>query len=264
MNNVHNISYTRLLFAYLYLVAVITIVLIIKLKRTKDILIAALRMSVQLFIMGYALGYIIDNPNPFITIAVLLVMEFFAIFTIFRRFKGKMSKKLKLIIAIAMMTGSLTAIFYFVLVVVGIPVWFDPQYVIPLAGMLVGNSMTGISLGIKVLVEQMNERREEIEEKLILGATPKTAIKEILLKAFDSAIMPTINSMLGMGIIFLPGMMTGQILSGTNPSNAIMYQIAIMLGILASVSICVMITLEFGYRTYFNKNIQFIQQKSGK
>ncbi|MBU4689847.1 ABC transporter permease [Mycoplasma zalophidermidis] len=82
------------------------------------------------------------------------------------------------------MSCSLAVIFYFVFVVVGIPVWYNPQYVIPLAGMLVGNSMNGISLGIKVLVEQMNEKREEIEVKLMLGATPKAAFKAILLKTF--------------------------------------------------------------------------------
>ncbi|QKT05704.1 iron export ABC transporter permease subunit FetB [Mycoplasma sp. OR1901] len=261
MNGIIEISYLRLGFAYLYLVAVLIIVLLIKLKRIKNILISAIRMSVQLFLMGYTLGYIIENPNPFITIGILIVMEAFAIFSIFRKFKVKMSSKLKLITAISMLAGTVSSIVYFLFVVVGVKVWYDPQYSIPLAGMLIGNSMTGISLGVKVLVEDMAKSRDEIEQKLIFGATPKQATKDIILKAFDSAIMPTLNSMLGMGIIFLPGMMTGQILSGVDPVNAILYQIAIMLGILASVSITVLLSLEFGYRTYFNKNHQFISQE---
>jgi putative ABC transport system permease protein len=76
--------------------------------------------------------------------------------------------------------------------------------------------------------------------------------------AFDSAILPTINSMVGMGIVFLPGMMTGQILSGISPVTAIEYQIAIMLGILGSVAFTVILFLQLGYKTFFNKKAQLI------
>jgi putative ABC transport system permease protein len=76
--------------------------------------------------------------------------------------------------------------------------------------------------------------------------------------AFDSAILPTINSMVGMGIVFLPGMMTGQILSGTSPVTAIEYQIAIMLGILGSVALTVILFVQMGYKTFFNERDQLI------
>ncbi|MBN1775221.1 MAG: ABC transporter permease, partial [Clostridiales bacterium] len=142
------------------------------------------------------------------------------------------------------------------LVVVRISPWYDPQYFIPIAGMIVGNSMTGISLGVKSLTEGMTVRKETVEEALILGATPQAASADIINSTFDAAIMPTINSMLGMGIVFLPGMMTGQILSGTLPTTAIAYQIAIMFGIFGSVSLSVILMLQLGYRTFFNKEQQ--------
>lgn len=84
------------------------------------------------------------------------------------------------------------------------------------------------------------------------------ATRDIINSTFDGAIMPTINSMLGMGIVFLPGMMTGQILSGIAPTTAIAYQIAIMLGILGSVSLSVILMLILGYRTFFNEQDQLV------
>lgn len=104
----------------------------------------------------------------------------------------------------------------------------------------------------------MATQKNLVEEALILGATPQAATKSIVNSAFDAAIMPTINSMLGMGIVFLPGMMTGQILSGTSPATAVNYQIAIMLGILGAVALTVILMLQLGYRNFFNEEDQLI------
>lgn len=116
--------------------------------------------------------------------------------------------------------------------------------------------MTGISLGVKSLLEGMTTQKALVEEALILGATPQAATRKIINSTFDVAIMPTIQSMVGMGIVFLPGMMTGQILSGTSPTTAIAYQIAIMFGILGAVALTVILLLQLGYRTFFNKEDQ--------
>jgi putative ABC transport system permease protein len=157
-----------------------------------------------------------------------------------------------------MSAGTLCCLFYFLLAVVQITPWYEPQYFVPIAGMIVGNSMTGISLGIKSLTEGMTTQKNLVEEALVLGATPKIATRDIINSTFDGAIMPTVNSMLGMGIVFLPGMMTGQILSGIAPTTAIAYQIAIMLGILGSVSLSVILMLVLGYRTFFNEQDQLV------
>ena len=147
---------------------------------------------------------------------------------------------------------------FFLFIIVRISPWYDPRYFIPIAGMFVGNSMTGIALGVKSLTESMTLQKNVVEESLILGATPREATRPIINSTFDAAIMPTINSMVGMGIVFLPGMMTGQILSGTAPTTAVTYQIAIMFGILGAVALSVILMLQFGYRTYFNDEDQLV------
>lgn len=159
-----------------------------------------------------------------------------------------------------MIIGTLTSLTFFLFVVVRISPWYDPRYFIPIAGMLIGNSMTGISLGVTRLADGMHSQAYLVEAALVLGATPKMAAKTIVDNAFDSAILPTINSMVGMGIVFLPGMMTGQILSGTSPITAIEYQIAIMLGILGSVALTVILFVQLGYRTFFNNHDQLISE----
>ena len=124
-----------------------------------------------------------------------------------------------------------------------------PKYTIPLAGMIIGNAMTGLSLGLKTFNENIKSQRNRIEALLNLGVTPNEILLPFANNALETALVPTLNRMLGMGIISLPGMMTGQILSGTPPTTAIMYQIAIMIAISAAVCLTVFCALTFGYKT---------------
>ncbi|MEN6463326.1 MAG: iron export ABC transporter permease subunit FetB [Syntrophomonas sp.] len=256
MNGIIDLTALQVACAYIFVLIVMVIVRIRGIKREKELIISSVRMTLQLILAGYILVYIFDNPNPFVTASIILLMEAFAVYTVFKKFKGKLSKSIKKVIAISLSIGTLSCLIYFLMVVVRISPWYNPQYFIPIAGMMVGNSMTGISLGVKSLIEGMTTQRALVEEALILGATPQEASKNIINNTFDAAILPTINSMVGMGIVFLPGMMTGQILSGTAPTTAIAYQIAIMLGILGAVALSVMIMLQLGYRTFFNKEAQ--------
>ncbi|MDK2785426.1 MAG: UDP-glucose/iron transport system permease protein [Thermotoga sp.] len=257
-----DISLVQLLSAYVFVVILMLILKARKIPREKDVLIASLRMTLQLVLAGFILSYILENPTPFYTILAVIVMEAFAIYNVYRRAKLSLPKNVKMrlefFIAISVSSGTLLSLFYFLYVVVRISPWFDPRYVVPLAGMIIGNSMTGVSLGVKSLSESILSQKPLVEAALMLGARPKDATKYFSDKAFDSAILPTINSMIGMGIVFLPGMMTGQILSGTSPITAIKYQIAIMLGILGGVTISVSVFLMLGYRAFFNKEDQLI------
>ncbi len=256
MNGIISLSIWQVAIAYVFVLIVIGIVKIRKINREKEIIISSIRMTFQLILTGYFLVYVFKNPNPLITVGIILLMEAFAIYTIYKKFKGKLSVPLKKAIAISMGFGTLACLIYFLFMVIRISPWYSPQYFVPIAGMLIGNSMTGISLGVKSLIEGMSTNKNMIEEALILGATPQAASKRIIDNTFDAAIMPTINSMVGMGIVFLPGMMTGQILSGTSPTTAISYQIVIMLGILGAVALSVIIMLQLGYRTFFNNEAQ--------
>lgn len=258
MNGVIDLTTFQVALAYIFVLLVQAIMRALGIKREKELIIASIRMTLQLILVGYLLVYIFDNPNPFITAGIILVMEAFAVHTVFKKFKGKLSLPLKKVIAFSMSLGTLSCLIYFLLIVIRISPWYEPQYFIPIAGMLIGNSMTGISLGVKLLLDGMITQRALVEEALILGATPQAATRTIINSTFDAAIMPTMNSMVGMGIVFLPGMMTGQILSGTDPTTAIAYQIAIMLGILGAVALTVIIMLQLGYRTFFNNEEQLL------
>lgn len=256
MNGVIDLKIWHMVAAYVFIVLLLVIVRARGISREKEILISTIRMTVQLILTGYILVYLFNNTHPLYTVLVITCMEVFAIFNIYKRSKVKLSKALKKIIAISMIFGTLSSLLYFLFVVVHMTPWYNPRYFIPIAGMLIGNSMTGISLGVTRLADGMYTQKHLVETALMLGATPKTATKSIIDNAFDSAILPTINSMVGMGIVFLPGMMTGQILSGTSPVTAIEYQIAIMLGILGSVALTVILFLQLGYKTFFNNQSQ--------
>lgn len=258
MNKIIELNFYQMAAAYIFIIILIIIVKVKKIPREKQILISSIRMTVQLILTGYVLVYIFDNIKPIYTLIYLFAMEAFAIYTIFKMSKTELSTKMKKIIVISMLSGTLVSLFFFLFVVIGISPWYDPRYFIPIAGMLVGNSMTGISLGVSRLIYGMNNEKNLVETALMLGASPKASCKNIVNNAFDSAILPTINSMVGMGIISLPGMMTGQILSGIYPLTAIFYQIAIMLGILGSVSITVILLVQLGYKTFFNSENQLI------
>jgi putative ABC transport system permease protein len=258
MQGIIDLNIWQMIAAYLFIVILLLIVKSRGISREKEILISTIRMTVQLIFTGYVLVYLFNNIHPLLTVFVICIMEVFAINNIYKRVKTPLSKDLKKIIALAMLFGTLSSLLYFLLIVVNITPWYDPRYFIPIAGMLIGNSMTGITLGITRLVDGILSQKHLIESALMLGATPKAASKKIVDNAFDSAILPTINSMVGMGIVFLPGMMTGQILSGTSPVTAIEYQIAIMLGILGSVSLTVVLFVHLGYKTFFNNDSQLI------
>lgn len=258
MNGAVNLNIWQLVAAYVFVIILLLIVRMRGIAMEKQILLSTVRMTVQLVLVGYLLVYLFDNINPFFTIGVVIVMEVFAVYNIFKRAKYRLSKRLKRAVAISMTIGTLSCLFYFLLVVLRVNPWYNPRYFIPIAGMIIGNSMTGVSVGVNQLVDGMQTKKHLVESALMLGASPKIAAKDIVNSAFDSAILPTINSMLGMGIVFLPGMMTGQILSGTSPLTAIEYQIAIMLSILGSVALTVVIFVQLGYKSFFNSEDQLV------
>ncbi|MGP4041699.1 ABC transporter permease [Gracilibacillus sp. D59] len=256
MNEMLEITIWQLVTAYIFIVILLAIVRWRKIPREKEIIIATLRMTIQLVLVGYVLMFIFENEKMIYSVITIIVMETFAVYNIYKRTKQSLSRELKKIIAFSMVSGTLFAFLYFDFIVVQFSPWYDPRYFIPIAGMLIGNSMTGITLGVSSLVEGFTSRKKEVEAALMLGAPPNKASQGIVNHAFDSAILPTINSMVGMGIVFLPGMMTGVILSGAGPMDAIKYQIAIMLGITGSVSLSVILFLYFGYKTFFNNYAQ--------
>ena len=252
MGEIIEIGPWRLLSAYVFLALLLFLARGLRIGKEKEIFFSALRMTLQLIAMGYVLVYLFEQKHFLISLLVFAVMMFFAIRNIYARIKVPIKKRLRRVIVLSIISGTVVSTAYFLLLVINIDPWYDPRYFIPIAGMIIGNSMTGISICVERLIGDMNAKKELIEGALMLGATPEDATSGIMKDTFTSALMPTINSMVGMGIVFLPGMMTGQILAGLSPLIAIEYQIAIMLGILGSVSITLFLMIRFGYLTFFN------------
>lgn len=256
-SDVADLAIWQLLSAYLFIVIILIIVRIKKIPREKLIVISAIRMTLQLVLVGYVLIYIFKYPHPLLTLVIITIMLAFAVFNVYQRTKKSMHFSMKKMIALAMLSGVSVSLAYFILVVLNLDPWYEPRFFIPIGGMIIGKTMTGISLGVNNLLYGMKEQKEKVEAALMLGATPKEASKTIINQAFDAAMLPTINAMVGMGIVFLPGMMTGQIIAGASPLVAVKYQIAVMLGVAGTVSITVVIFLHLAYKTFFNDRKQF-------
>ena len=245
-------------FSLIYLLLIIVLVIMKKSKvnQTKLLLVASLRMSVQLVIVGYILQYVFKNPNPLFTVIFLILMISFSIHRVIKGRKD-LNNNFKIAIGASLTFSGLFVLIFFVTVVVGKSI-FNPQYTIPLAGMIIGNAMTGVNIAIKTFMDDISKEKNKISTLLNLGVEPKDILKPFANNALETALIPTMNSMLGMGIIFLPGMMTGQMLSGTLPTTAIMYQIAIMIAICCSVCTTIFLSLNLGYKSLYNNRKQFL------
>lgn len=239
---------------YLLLIIVLAIMKKCKISQTKLLIVASIRMTVQLVIAGFILTYIFEKPHPIFTMLYLLAMTTFAIHRVLSKNKT-INKRFKLAIGFSLAFSGLAIIVFFIMIVVGESI-FNPQYVIPLSGMIMGNAMTGVNLAVKTFRESFDSQRNRIETLLNIGVTPRKILLPFVNQALETALLPTLNSMLGMGIVSLPGMMTGQILSGTLPATAILYQIAIMIAICTVVCLSVFGSLYLGYRTLYNEKNQ--------
>ncbi|KYN78582.1 amino acid ABC transporter permease [Clostridium sporogenes] len=256
MQGVVALSIFQFSLIYLLLIIVLIIMKKSKINATKLLLVASLRMSIQLIIVGYILQYMFSNPNPIFTVSFLILMIMFSIERVIKSRKD-LNYNFKIAIGVSLTCSGLFVLFFFVTVVVKKSI-FNPQYTIPLAGMIIGNAMTGINIGIKSFMDSIGKEKNRINALINLGIEPKDILRPFINNSLETALIPTLNSMLGMGIIFLPGMMTGQILSGTLPITAIMYQIAIMIAICTSVCATVFLSLNLGYKSLYNNRKQFL------
>lgn len=256
MNGLIAIGPWRLAAAYVFLVFLLLMAWNLGLRRQKEFVAASLRMTVQLVLAGYLLEMVFETRSVSLTLAILLVMQVFAAWTVLGRAGKRLDRPLQLMVAASLFLGTTFPLAYFLTIVVNVHPWYEPRYFIPIAGMTVGNSMTGITLGLERLLEGVRGSRALIEEALMLGAAPRDALRDFTTTAFGAAVIPTVNSMLGMGLVFLPGMMTGQILAGASPLAAVEYQAAIMMAILGSVSLTVFLLVRAALRSFFNDRAQ--------
>ena len=261
MSNIVELNLWQFALIYLLLLIVVTVFRFTGINQTKNLLWASARMTLQLTLAGLILTYIFQHPHPAFVALYLTGMIAFAIFRVFGINK-QLNRRFRVIVGLSIAFSGLMVMIYFVAVVVNENLG-NPQYVIPISGMLMGNTMTGVSLGIKTFYQSLNDQAARIETLQNIGAKPDKLCMPFVRQAMETAILPTINTMVGIGIVSLPGMMTGQILSGTLPTTAILYQIAIMIAICTTVCLATFGSLYFGYRTLYNKRGQVELGTSG-
>lgn len=219
--------------ATLLVVAAGCVSVMLRLQVEWRLAIAAVRTVVQLGLIGFVLEEIFALDRPSLVVALVLAMTVFA----GREAASRSSRSYKWIFMdawLAMAASCLVVGGVVTQLVIGVDPWFDPQYVIPLLGMILGNSLTGISLCLDRLLEHLQARTHEIELRLCFGATRREALEAPVRAAVRTGLIPVINAMAAAGIVSLPGMMTGQILAGSPPLQAVAYQIVVMFMIAAS------------------------------
>ncbi|WP_042273377.1 ABC transporter permease [[Clostridium] dakarense] len=224
-----------------------------KLGLGKEIIISILRAIIQLVIVGYILDTIFKLDNKIVIIVLIFVMSINASLNTVKR--GENINNVFLISLISIFTGSIITMS--VLIFSGV-IKFTSSEVIPIAGMIISNSMVAVGLSYRNLNTSFSLRRAEVETKLSLGASVKESSKEILSESIKIAIIPTIDSAKMLGIVSLPGMMTGLILGGVSPIMAVKFQIMVTFMIISSASISILISAYLSYKSFYNKRCQLV------
>jgi len=220
----------------------------------KQILVAAVRTTLQLLLIGFVLRVIFAHVHIVWITLISLVMLSAASMEVAARQHRKLKGWWRFGVGASSMFVSSFAVTVFTLVaVIGANPWYTPQYAIPLLGMLLGNTMNGISLGADRLTQSAWQQRAVIEQRLLLGEDWHQAILDIRRDSLRTGMIPIINAMAAAGLVSLPGMMTGQILAGSPPLEAVKYQIMIMFLITAGTGFGIIAALWMTSRRLFDK-----------
>ena len=220
----------------------------------KQLLVAALRTAIQLTLIGLVLKALFANSNllwvGLLSLLMLVVAGREVMARQHRRFAGRWGYGIGVV---SMFVSSFTVALFALIVVVGNEPWYQPQYAIPLLGMLLGNTMNGIALALDRLTQSAWEQRDVIEARLMLGYSASEAVSGIQQQVFRSGLIPIINAMAAAGIVSLPGMMTGQILAGAEPVEAVKYQILIMFLVSAGSGFGTLAAVHLAVRRLFDE-----------
>ncbi|MCG8017071.1 MAG: iron export ABC transporter permease subunit FetB [Candidatus Thiodiazotropha sp. 'RUGA'] len=229
------------------------------------LLIAALRTVIQLSLLGLVLKFLFVQSHPLLISALAMFMLFVAGYEVMarqqRRFSGIWGFGVG---TLSMFISSFSVTILALTVIIQAEPWYSVQYLIPLLGMMLGNTMSGIAIALDNLTQHAWQRRQEIEARLILGHTWDQSIREIRRNALRSGLIPIINAMAAAGIVSLPGMMTGQILAGAPPMEASKYQILIMLLIAAGTGFGATAAVWIGAKRLFDDRERLRLDRLGK
>ena len=259
MENLVDITAPKMLLALGMIAASVALSVWQKLGLTRSLLWAALRSVMQLVFVGFLLDAVFALKESGVVVGIVGLMSVVAAKEATNRMQKSFPYDFWLVWG-AVLVGTLTTLVYVTLLVLQPSKWYSPQYVIPLAGMILGQSMNGAAIAGERLTQALTHQVADIETHLCLGATPAQAIAGFRRAAIKAAMIPTINVMMVAGVVTLPGIMTGQILSGVSPLLAVRYQLLILFAITAADLLTTWLVTDWIGRQFFNQAQQLQTQ----
>jgi putative ABC transport system permease protein len=222
-----DLSAWQLALALVLVAAVVVVSVRQSLGLQRDLVIGSLRAIVQLYAVGLILAAVFAAARWYWVLLILAVMTAVATQAAVSRL-GKPLPRAPWIAGIALSVSTAATLAYVITIVVQVRPWYEPQYIIPIAGMILGSSMTSAALAGDRLQSDLRVRADEVEARLALGFSGHDAVQPMVRASLRAAMIPTVNGMMTVGLVQLPGMMTGQILAGSSPLLAIRYQMVVV------------------------------------
>ena len=253
MNGAQDLSFFSMVMCGILLLVPLLGIWYFKLGITKELLISTLRMIVQLVLVGFFLEFVFHLNNWLLNSVWFMTMITVAVFSVIKNSDLKVRHFFRPVL-LSFILANFFVVLYFNYFIVNLNFILDAKYMIAIGGMILGNSLRANIVGLGDFYKSIRKDEQLYFYKLSLGATRFEALRDFAKRSFVSAMNPTIASMATMGIVSLPGMMTGQILGGSVPLVAIKYQIAIMIAILASTVLSISFSILFTVRYSFYKN----------
>lgn len=243
------LSYTDLLFGFLLVLINSALSFMLNLGVGRSLLVAALRATAQLLLVGVILKFVFGSSSPLLVFVVILAMTLLAAHEVRSRQKKRFTGVWGLGVgATATAISMVLVLSYTVVFIVHSEPWWAPQLIIPLVGIVLGSVMNGVGISLNVFNTGLERERSAIEAQLALGASRRQALKFLQRNALRAGFIPIVNQMSAAGVITLPGMMTGQILAGMAPYEAAKYQILVLFLLAAAAGFGALAATSFALR----------------
>jgi len=227
----------------------------------RTLLWAGVRVVAQLTLVGLVLGEIFARPYLAVVLTMASLMTLFAGVSAVRRTSRRYPGVWLNAIGSVGVSAWLVAAYALLLVFQRGANWYEPHFSLPIFGMILGNTVSGVALGLNRIEDELATKRDQVEMLLSLGATRWEAASPSLRLAVRDGMIPTLNSMLIVGVVSLPGILTGQLVSGVDPAQAVKYQIVIMFLLASGTSLGTVSVVLLTYFRLFNARHQFLWQQ---
>ena len=212
----------------------------------QDVAVAVARSFVQLTAVGYVIQAIFDTDSLWLVAALLAGMVAFGTWTARGRAKGVPAPSVPILLALAVAAAVTLGL------VLALGVFkAEPRYLVPVGGMVIGNSMTAVAVALNRLADEMHDGRRQVEAMLALGATSNQASRAIVTRSLRSGMIPLVDSTKTTGIVFFPGTMVGMLIAGAEPVDAVRLQVVLLWVLLGAVALAGLIAVSMGYRGFF-------------